>query len=366
MLQNEAMKNKSNPLFFIKIINGKLILWDYRAHAQYEVSSSHVQRLLEMSRGSEVTASAVDREIIEARILADDDRNFADWGWDCLSHIFHVGTQIVLEDGANLPSDDSYEGYVEYCKSIADRVPEIKYERNGDPIDLPAATSNFSAAPLLVDALWKRRTSRSFIADPIQLQTVADVMYWTFGTVHGDKREDMVEAGLRPVGYRRTSPSGGSLHPSEAYLVALHVTGLRRGIYHYRATAHQLTLVTEKIDGEALGQLLCTQMFARNLAFGVFVTSRFDKMWWKYPHSRAYRVALLDVGCLAQTFQLVATGLGLNSWITGYFLDREINRLLVVDEVNESVLFFLGAGMGGDTAFAPELLAAIEKQRNAV
>lgn len=360
------MDTKSNPLFFIKIMNGKLILWDCRAHTQYEVSSSHVQRLLDISRGSGMTKSALDLEIASTKILADDDRNFAEWGWDCLSHIFHVGTQIVLKGGASLPSDDSYEGYVAYCSSIVDRVPEIKYERKGDPIDLPIATRSFSAAPFLVDVLLGRRTSRSFIADPVPLQTVADVMYWTFGTVHGDKREDMLEAGLIPVGYRRTSPSGGSLHPSEAYLVALRVTGLHRGIYHYRASTHQITLVTEKIDGETLGQLLCAQMFAQNLGFGVFVTSRFDKMWWKYPHSRAYRVALLDVGCLAQTFQLVATGLGLNSWITGYFFDREINRLLAVDEINESVLFFLGAGIGKNVAFAPELLAAIDKQRNVV
>ncbi|WP_082717418.1 MULTISPECIES: nitroreductase family protein [Burkholderia] len=95
------------------------------------------------------------------------------------------------------------------------------------------------------------------------------------------------------------------------------------------------------------------------------VWSRFDKMWWKYPHSRAYRVALLDMGCLAQTFQLVTTGLGLKSWLTGYFLDREINRLLAVDEINESVLFFVGAGEGADTPFAPEVLTAVEKLRNA-
>ncbi|AOJ83700.1 hypothetical protein WS86_23985 [Burkholderia savannae] len=106
-------------------------------------------------------------------------------------------------------------------------------------------------------------------------------------------------------------------------------------------------------------------MFAQNLAFGVFMTSRFDKMWWKYPHSRAYRVALLDMGCLAQTFQLVTTGLGLKSWLTGYFLDREINRLLAVDEINESVLFFVGAGEGADTPFASEVLTAVEKLRNA-
>ena len=151
------------------------------------------------------------------------------------------------------------------------------------------------------------------------------------------------------------------MQPSEAYLVALNVEGLAAGVYHYRSFSHQLTLVNPHIDGETIGSLLCAQMFARNLAFGVFVTSRFDKMWWKYPHSRAYRVALLDVGCLAQTFQLVATALGMSSWLTGYFLDREVNKLLLVDEVQESVLFFLGAGTGNGSAFAEEALQALNQ-----
>ncbi|MFL9960041.1 SagB/ThcOx family dehydrogenase [Paraburkholderia sediminicola] len=192
---------------------------------------------------------------------------------------------------------------------------------------------------------------------------VANSLYWTFGAVHGDTRQDMQEAGLLPVGYRRTSPSGGSLQPSAAYLVALNVEGLTAGIYHYRAFSHQLTLVTHDVNGETIGRLLCAKMFARDLAFGVFVTSCFDKMWGKYPHSRAYRVALLDVGCLAQTFQLVTTGLGMDSWLTGYFLDREINKLLAVDEMRESVLFFLGAGIGNGTPFAPEALRALDRIR---
>jgi len=358
------MDSKCNLLFFIKIIDGKLILWDYRRHAQYEISLAHIQRLLEISRGSEVSGSKMDRDIIASRVLKEDGRNFEAWGWDCLSQMFHIGTQIVLEEGGELPSDDSYEGYVAYCASIASNIPEMNYNREGELIDLPIASGTFPATPMLADALITRRTCRSFIKEPVMLQTVADALYWTFGAVHGTTREDMQEVGLQPVGYRRTSPSGGSLQPSEAYLVALRVAGLRPGVYHYRATAHQLTLVTEHIDGETLGRLLCAQMFARNLGFGIFVTSRFDKMWWKYPHSRAYRVALLDVGCLAQTFQLVTTGLGLRSWLTGYFLDREINRLLAVDEVNESVLFFLGAGAGEDTAFSPEMMAAVEKYKS--
>ncbi|MGD7409563.1 nitroreductase family protein, partial [Ralstonia pseudosolanacearum] len=109
---------------------------------------------------------------------------------------------------------------------------------------------------------------------------------------------------------------------------------------------------------EQLGPLLCAQNFANDLSYGVFVTSRFDKMWWKYPHSRAYRVALLDIGCLTQTFPLVCTAKGIQSWPTGYFIDHEINPLLDLDTNVESVMFFLGAGKG-DGAVARAALSTL-------
>lgn len=352
---------KQDPPIFIRVIDGRLILWDYRSHSQYEIEEEHVRRILAISRNQETSESQIDSDIIRSGIFDDDSRDFKKWGWDCLSHIFHLGTQIVLEEGADLPNDDSYEGYIKYCTSIIDKIPETKYAREGELLSLPAPNKKYRKGTGLYDVLMARQTSRSFNSSPIPLQTVANSLYWTFGAVHGDMRQDMLDAGLVPVGYRRTSPSGGSLQPSEAYLVALNIEGLTAGIYHYRAFSHELTLITTKIDGEKLGKLLCAQMFAKDLAYGIFVTSRFDKMWWKYPHSRAYRVALLDIGCLAQTFQLVTTELGLGSWLTGYFLDREVNKLLEVDEMRESVLFFLGAGMGDGTPFAPQALQTIER-----
>ncbi|WP_454738973.1 SagB family peptide dehydrogenase [Cupriavidus necator] len=138
------------------------------------------------------------------------------------------------------------------------------------------------------------------------MDEVATALWATFGAVHGDTRRDLEELGLMPVGYRRTSPSGGSLHPSEAYLVAMNVDGINPGVYHYRSHKHELSVIHDSFEKALLGRLLCAQTFANDLSFGVFVTSRFDKLWWKYPHSRAYRVALLDIGCLAQTSVLHA------------------------------------------------------------
>jgi hypothetical protein len=35
----------------------------------------------------------------------------------------------------------------------------------------------------------------------------------------------------------------------------------------------------------------------------VILTTRFDRLFWKYPGDRAYPMALSDIGYLVQTFQ---------------------------------------------------------------
>ncbi len=362
------------PSIFLRIIDGKLILWDYHRHAQYEVDLPHVARLVELSSLGEGRAAlvldaspgeastnpadvlALDADIRAAGIL--DDPEPAAWEWDCLARIFHVGSQIGESSEAARYDADAYQGYVDYCASIADRIPAIHIELPGEIIALPAPELDALKRMPFWEALITRRTCREFHATSIGLVQLATALWATFGAVHGAERADLLEYGLMPVGYRRTSPSGGSLHPSEPYLVALRVDGLEPGIYHYRSRMHALTRVAPALEPGRLGALLCAQGFAEDLAYGIFVVSRFDKLWWKYPHSRAYRVALLDIGCLVQTFQLTCAAQGLQSWPTGYFVDHAINRLLALDEARHSIMFFLGAGIGSGSV-AREALAAL-------
>src|SRR5260363_177595 len=132
----------------------------------------------------------------------------------------------------------------------------------------------------------------------------------------------------------------------EAYRVALRIRGLAPGVYHYRSHQHKLSVVQDSFDPALLGPLLGQQNFANDLAYGIFIVSRFHKLRWKYPHSRAYRVALLDIGCLIQTFQLICAAQNVQAWPAGHFIDAEVNSLLRLDTERESAMFFVGAGRG--------------------
>ncbi len=332
------------PEFFIQIDNGKLILWNYRRHEQFEIDKPTLSRLLDLSRDDCESTSRMDDEIAKSKCM--ESPCPSNWGWDCLSRIFHVGTQItyLLSDQGEQEAD--YSGYIEFCNSIAHKVPNLTTSRGDGCINLPSPRWDSIQKISVDEALSRRYTCRNFWGKSVSLVQLSDALWATFGAIHGFDKSEYEEAGLKTFGYRRSSPSGGCLQTSEPYLVSLNVEDLAPGIYHYRSHEHTLGIIHENIKRDDLTKLLCGQSCGEDLAYGVFITSRFDKMWWKYPHSRAYRVALMDIGCLAQTFQLVSTAQGVQSWLTGYFMDRQVNNLLGLNDTLESSMFFLGAGIG--------------------
>ena len=101
--------------------------------------------------------------------------------------------------------------------------------------------------------------------------------------------------------------------------------------------------------------MLGGQHFINNLPLGLFITARFDRLWWKYEHSRAYRMAFVEAGHLSQTFQLVATALGLNTWLTGAFADQQVEALLNLEGSAEQPLLFVGCGQSDGQVMCAEM-----------
>ncbi|NWA01154.1 SagB family peptide dehydrogenase [Pseudomonas gingeri] len=152
---------------------------------------------------------------------------------------------------------------------------------------------------------------------------------------------------------RRSSPSGGGLNCTEGYVYIRNVEGIGSGFYYYHPDKHALIFI--KCIDDPLATLLQEQHFIGNLPFGIFITSRFDKMWWKYPHSQGYRVALLEAGHVSQTFQLTATALGFKTWITAALTERKIEQALNLSDLCEQPLLFVGAGYSNGEALCDEL-----------
>jgi putative peptide maturation dehydrogenase len=225
------------------------------------------------------------------------------------------------------------------------------------------------------DALLDTRaTCRNYDADAqVPLATFSQLMARVFGARgigHPAPGFDV---------FKRTSPSGGALHPTECWLVVQRVEGIVPGLYRYRIDTHALEPVTPAIlppqQGDAGTQAWGDQAsgdgaprawtvaelhaFARIAVAGqeffadapvlCILAPRFHRNFWKYRnHAKAYRVAVLDVGHLSQTLQLCATQAGLGPFVTGAINEVDIERAFGAAGYAQSPIVVCGFGKRAD------------------
>jgi putative peptide maturation dehydrogenase len=195
----------------------------------------------------------------------------------------------------------------------------------------------------LYDALLARRTTRAFDTDaPMTAAQLDTVLRYVFGCHgYGTTVADT-------VCIKRTSPSGGALHPIEVYPIITHVTGVPPGIYHYNVRDHALGMRSELPADEGVmlaTSFMCGQRYFGSAHVSFVMTARFSRNHWKYRrHQKAYAGILMDAAHLSQTLYLVSGELGLGAFITIAINARDIERTLGLDGVSEGVIAMAGCG----------------------
>ncbi|UZE00735.1 SagB family peptide dehydrogenase [Pseudomonas mediterranea] len=351
-----------NPCLFILARPPHQVVWNYERHTQFELDPHYSIRLAQLIANPlqfDIN-HAIDADFLKADILIEEPRVPIEWHWDELSRIFHIGTKNI--PCAQVPRDvnEWATEYLQHCNEVlsSPAPPARTRTYHADRIVLAPCTLIDMPDVSLSQALVGRSTSRSFSEQAISIEQIGTLLYLTLGYLN-ERRGTQEATCPDALGGRRSSPSGGGLNACEGYLYVRNVTGLAPGIYAYHPDTHALGLI-RSLPAEPLGNLLCGQHFINPLPFGLFLTSRFDKLWWKYPHSRAYRMAFVETGHVSQTFLMVATALGLDTWLTGALADREVEHLLGLEGVCEQPLFFVGCGHGDGQVHCRELMALVE------
>lgn len=226
------------------------------------------------------------------------------------------------------------------------------------------------------ELLDTRTTCRNFDATAeVPLATFSQLMARVFGARGRGHPAPGFEV------YKRTSPSGGSLHPTECWLVVQRVAGIEPGLYHYRVDRHALapvrpcsaapqpgeTRTRALAQGEAGGRWRAAELRAfatiavagqtcfADAAVLCILAPRFQRNFWKYRnHAKAYRVTVLDVGHLSQTLQLCATQAGLGPFITAAINEVDIERAFGLDGRGDGALAVCGFGVRAARAVRSE------------
>lgn len=267
--------------------------------------------------------------------------------WHPLASVMHAFSRWDGVDAVRNMQESETETAIQMRQTLG-APPAEALQRNSTGIDLPRA-------PLTeFDKLLSRRvTCRNFDASrSLSLPLFSALLQRTFGST-GEYRvgEDLVFL-------KKNVPSGGGLHPTEAYLVVQNVDGLQPGLYHYRGDRHQLEPIG---GGVKAGRDLVMEFVGQQHWFAdahvlVVLASRFERTFWKYrQHAKSYRVVTLEAGHLSQTLYLAATDLGLGAFITAAINEKVIERSFGLDPLVEGVLAVCGFGWRSATMTTTEL-----------
>lgn len=347
-----------NPYLFFLLKGGETVVWDPLKHQQFALEDPHFKRLQEWSGGPlpSLKPHEIDTELFDAGLLLESAPQI-DWGWDDLSLIYHIGTRDLEDEGTDLPPEEWSRSFEEYSSKILP-TPRPVTVKEGQKVNLPKPNLGLLKEMTLLESLMKRQTSRHFSGGEASLEALSTLLHLTFGNPHEDPWNNLESIGIQAVGERKTSPSQGGTHPIEAYLIVKEAEGLTPGVYYYHPKDHALILVRPGLETGELSSVLAGQFWAEELSFGIFLTARYNKVWWKYKHSRSYKDTYCDAGHISQTCQLVATALGFSTWITGYFKDSLGDKLLNLTEFCEAPLFFIGGGFGPPSPLHPIMIGS--------
>jgi putative peptide maturation dehydrogenase len=192
------------------------------------------------------------------------------------------------------------------------------------------------------ELLAQRITCRNFDASPVPLPDLSDLLHRVFGA----QGRQMLAPGMDAL--KKNSPSGGGLHPIEAYLLVQRVAGLPAGLYHYHCTTHALEPL-RNFEADAAAHhahaLVAGQPWFANAPVLVLMAARFERNFWKYrQHPKAWKVVQLDAGHLSQTFALSAAEQGYGAFVTGAINDAVAEDLFSLDGLLEGAVAVCGFG----------------------
>ncbi|MEE9875471.1 MAG: hypothetical protein PBU97_01315 [Stenotrophomonas maltophilia] len=107
---------------------------------------------------------------------------------------------------------------------------------------------------------------------------------------------------------KKNVPSGGGLHPAEAYLLVQNVEGLAAGMYLYRAQGHGLMPVDCPVaidrDFRDVHGGSAVSSGSPDAHALVVLAPRFNRTYWKYRH-HGQGVSCGDAGCRPHLSQLL-------------------------------------------------------------
>ena len=184
-----------------------------------------------------------------------------------------------------------------------------------------------------LEALRSRRSRREYTKEPLLLDEIATILYYTAG----------ITGRAWWGGPKRVYPSAGALQPIEVYLVASRVLGLEPGIYHYNPGRHALERLKAGDYSSELAKAALEQDHVAAAPASVILTAVYVRTASKYG-MRSCRYIHMDAGFAGENLYIVTEALGLATVAVGAFYDRMVCKLLDIDCTTEIPMLIFPIG----------------------
>lgn len=246
-----------------------------------------------------------------------------------LSQIFHENTK-------NFSKSNKVE--VDHKKLIPqyDQTVEHIHFKSYPRFKKISITNKFSKGKDLEKTLTESRSTTVFGTKKTKLDEISKILFFSAG-INFKKEEDDWDNSLRPY------PSLGMRYPLELYLAVLQNSELKPGIYHYNVKYNVLEQVMQDDIKEKISAAFYDGELLENASLIFLISAIFKRNEIKYG-DRGYRYTLFEAGHLAQNIYLMANSMSLGTFNVGEFVDGELNKIVDIDGVNESVLYAIVVG----------------------
>jgi SagB-type dehydrogenase family enzyme len=192
----------------------------------------------------------------------------------------------------------------------------------------------------LDQALSRRRTCRAFREEGLSLRELGTVLGLA-SSAGGDGPPAPMVPGGPPA--RRPYPSGGALYPVEIVVYPAHVSGILPRFYYYQALSHRLAPLAPGLPDTEIERLLANHP-VRGAAFFVLFFVDFTRPSLAKYGPKAYRLALIEAGHIAQNVLLVASSSGIAGLPLCGFMDEELSLAAGLCYPDQAVAYVLALG----------------------
>jgi SagB-type dehydrogenase family enzyme len=237
--------------------------------------------------------------------------------------IFHTMSKDKKMDGlVNIPSDSSL--WPEAWSAVS-----YKSYSFFPTVALPKPISKDFSNTDLVKRISKRDFSGSL--GQISLQELSNILFFSCGETRksiDDKKN------------KRAQPSAGERYPVEVYVLSFTTSenGLLKKCYHYNVKEHVLKQLWDfPIKNKKEVNKYFAYEWSQEAACAIVLTGVPSRTCMKYGE-RGYRYMYLEAGAILNNIQNQAMLAGIKSVAMGGINDIEVEELLDLDGVQESVI----------------------------